>query len=112
MFRLTSCSRLHAKLTPGFVRCWVSLFTRKSRTQHPLLNAKYPCRQAKIKTALLAYTRTGFVFLGSLKQAGSCLAWARLASNPYPKAFFVSTSVCLTRNDEEASCCPHLHSGN
>ena len=33
---LTSCSRLNAGLSSGFVRCWVSLFTRKSRTQHLL----------------------------------------------------------------------------
>jgi hypothetical protein len=36
MLHPTSCSSLSARLPPGFFRCWVSLFTPKSRTQHPL----------------------------------------------------------------------------
>ena len=35
-------------------------------------------------------------FYGNLKQAGTSFAWARLASNSYPEAFFVSTSVSTT----------------
>jgi len=45
------------------------------------------------ETAPLALLPTSFFIVGNLKQAGTAFAWARLASNPYPKVFFVSTSV-------------------
>ena len=63
-----------------------------------------PCRPSKIETALLAYSKADFLVIKEFKTGGKFLvARTRRASNPYPKVFFVLTSVCVTRNDEEAS---------
>jgi len=66
-----------------------------------------PCRPSKIETALLAYSKADFLVIKEFKTGGKFLvARTRRASNPYPKVFFVLTSVCVTRNDEEASLPP------
>lgn len=49
---------------------------------------------------------TTLFFRGSLKQAGRLLRWAPLASNPYPKALYVSTSVCVPQMMRELLSCP------
>jgi hypothetical protein len=109
---LLTSSRLIAGLSSSFVRRWVSLFTWKSGTQHLAFWDIKPLPSILKEDGYACLLHDRLFVLGNLKQAGSFTAWARRASNPYPKAFFVSTSVCVTRNDEEASCCPHLHSGN
>lgn len=53
---------------------------------------------------MLAYSKADFLFVKEFETGGKFLvAWTRRASNPYPKVFCVLTSVCVTRNDEEAS---------
>jgi hypothetical protein len=47
------------------------------------------------ETAMLVTPKADFLRLRNLKQAGSfgCVDRTRRASNPYPKVFFVLTSV-------------------
>ncbi|HET9177011.1 MAG TPA: hypothetical protein VFQ24_01485 [Terriglobia bacterium] len=53
---------------------------------------------------MLAHSEADFLFVKEFETGGKfSVAWTRRASNPYPKVFCVLTSVCVTRNDEEAS---------
>jgi hypothetical protein len=100
--QLTSGSSSDSRSTSGLLRCWISLFNAKSRTQHPRFNINALPSIEKKETALLAYSKADFLLVKEFKTGGKFLvAWTRRASNPYPKVFFVLTSVCVTRNDEE-----------